>query len=90
MLGSRLDRKVRQFVRDGVNGWTFDALQPADMARGLGRALDAPTARLEQMRDHAQALLRPSTVLSFTERFAGAIAAIMPDGGPAALPQPAL
>ena len=90
VLGSRLDRKVRQLVRDDVNGWTFDALQPADMARGLGRALDAPTARLEQMRDHAQALLRPSTVLSFTERFAGALAAIMPDGGPAALPQPAL
>lgn len=90
VLGSRLDRKVRQLVRDDVNGWTFDALQPADMARGLSRALDTSAERLEQMRDHAHALLRPSTVLSFAERLAGALAAIMPDGVPAALPEPAL
>lgn len=90
VLGSRLDRKVRQFVRDDVNGWTFDALQPADMARGLSRALDTPAERLEQMRHHAQALLRPSTVPGFAERFAGALAAIMPGGISAALPEPAL
>ena len=79
VLGSRVDRKVRRLIRDEVNGWLFNPLQPEDMAQALSRALDSPLGTLEQMRDHAQALVRPTTTPGVAERFARAFASVVPD-----------
>ncbi len=79
VLGSRHNRRVRQLVRDDVNGWLFDPLQHADMFRALSRALDTPAEQLDRMRDQAQALVRPSAAPGFAQRMRGAVAAVMPE-----------
>jgi glycosyltransferase involved in cell wall biosynthesis len=89
VLGSRRSRRVRQLVREEVNGWLFDPLQPADMARALGHALGRPAEDLDWMRDQARAVVPPAGGRSFAERFRGAVAAIMPDAVPAPEPQAA-
>ena len=85
IIGSRRDRNVRRWVRDDVNGWLFDALRPEEMAGALGRALDTPLGTLEQMRDRAQAAVRPAAKGGLTERLARALAAV-----PAEFPAKAL
>ena len=89
VLGSRLNGKVVQLVQDGVNGWLFDPLQPEGMTAVLSRAMAAPLASLEQMRDRAQATVRPTVTMSFADRFSAALAAMMPDSVYGKLPQSA-
>lgn len=82
VLGSRLDRNVRRWVHDGANGWLFNPLRPDEMTAALSRALDSPAGSLEQMRDHAQATVRPATNRGLSERLARAFAVVMPDFAP--------
>ena len=79
VLGSRRNRRVRQFVREDVNGWLFDPLQPADMVQALCRALDSSPEQLDEMREAARARVRPAISRSFAERFRSAVAAVLPD-----------
>lgn len=79
VLGSQLSSRVLHSVRDDVNGWLFDPLQPNGMADALDRAMTVPLATLEQMRDRAQATVRPAATLGLAERFALPLTTIMPD-----------
>ncbi len=79
VLGSNRSRAVRQFVREGVTGWLFDPLQPADTVHALNRALDTPVEQLDQMRDSARTLVRPLAPQEFTDQLSRIIAAIMPE-----------
>jgi len=80
ILGSRRTGKVRQVVRDGVLGWTFDPMRPADMLLALGRALGSSALELDQMRDSGLAMVRNSATDSFTERVRDAITAVLSSG----------
>lgn len=82
VLGSRREREVRRHVREGVNGWVFDPLQPDDMPRALARALACPAERLDEMRDAARARVRSAGSRGFAERFRRAVAAVMPQIAP--------
>lgn len=87
VVGSRRNRRVRQLVREDVNGWLFDPLQPTDMFGALSRALNSPAERLDAMRDQARAAVRPAVQRGFSERFRKAFAAVMPDIAPDLEPQ---
>ena len=89
VLGSRLDRTVRRWVGEDANGWLFNPLRPEELADALGRALDSPDGTLEQMRDHAQAAVRPAAKSGLPERLARAFAVVMPDFAPNGLAHPA-
>lgn len=80
VLGSRRTGKVRQVVRDGVLGWTFDPMRPDDMLDALGRALGSSVDELDRMRESGRALVRRSASESFTERVREAIAAVLSSG----------
>lgn len=77
VLGSRRSRTVRQLVREGVNGWLFDPLQPADMVQAIGRALDTPAGQLDRMRGEARALMRPLASQEFTSQLGRLVADAM-------------
>ena len=79
VLGSRRNRRVRQLVRDDVNGWLFDPVQPGDMSQALGRALGTSAEQLDRMRDKARALIRPSASPNLAHRISRAIAAVLPE-----------
>lgn len=79
VLGSRLNRRARQLVRDGANGWLFDPLQPGDIVRALGRALSMSAEQLDQMRDRARASTRPAASRGFADRLRGIFASVMAD-----------
>ena len=79
VLGSRRSRAVRQLVREGVTGWLFDPVRPADMVQALNRALDTPPGQLDAMRGSARALVRPLAAQEFTDQLSRVIAATMPD-----------
>ena len=89
VLGSELNRRVLQLVRDDVNGWLFNPLEPDGLANALDRAMSVPLGTLEQMRDHAQAAACPSESRGLAERFSSALAAVMPELVQDALSQPA-
>lgn len=78
VLGSRRNRRVRQLVREEVNGWLFDPSQPADMFEALSRALATPADQIDKMRDRARTLVRSSASHGFALRIQRAIAAVMP------------
>lgn len=82
VLGSRRNRKVRQLVRDGVNGWLFDPLQPAEMLRALDLALGSPPETLDQMQERGRALLRPAASQGFADLIRKAVAAVLPEPQP--------
>jgi len=88
VLGSTRSRIVRQLVREGVNGWLFDPLQPADVVQAVQRALDVPAGQLDLMRKQARALVRPSPSQEFASQLGHAIAAALaaPDRAPARTP----
>ena len=90
VLGSTRSRTVRQLVREGVNGWLFDPLQPADMVQAVKRALDVPAGQLDLMRERARAPMRPSPSQEFPSQLGHAIAAAMaaPDRTPAPVRKP--
>ena len=89
VLGSRHNRLVRQLVQDGVNGWLFDPLQPADMLRVLSSALNSPVEQLDQMRDRTRCFARPPTFRQFADRLRQVIEAVMPETDPAPQSPPA-
>lgn len=89
VLGSQLNRRVLHLVRDDVNGWLFNPLEPDGLAQALNRAMSIPLGALEQMRDHAQAAACPSEGRGLGERFSSALAAVMPELVQNALSQPA-
>lgn len=80
ILASRRTGKVRQVVRDGVLGWTFDPLRPDDMLEALGKAMESSVIELDQMRDRGLAVVRSSASESFTERVRDAITAVLAKG----------
>ena len=88
VLGSRRSRTVRQLVREDVNGWLFDTLQPLDIMQAIRRALDTPPARLDRMRQQARTLVHPPASLEFTGQLSQAIAAALsaPDRKPLTQP----
>lgn len=88
VLGSTRSRTVRQLVREGVNGWLFDPLRPADVAQAVTRALDVPAGQLDLMREQARALVRPSPSQGFASQLGHAIAAATaaPDRQPVRVP----
>ena len=90
VLGSTRSRTVRQLVREGVNGWLFDPLRPADVVQAVKRALDVPEGQLDLMRERARALVRPSPSQEFSSQLGHAIAAAMaaPDRAPAPVSKP--
>jgi len=77
VLGSSRSRTVRQLVREGVNGWLFDPLQPADMMQALNRALDTPAGQLDRMRARARTLARPPASQEFIGQLSRIIADVM-------------
>lgn len=77
VLGSMRSRIVRQLVREGVNGWLFDPLRPANVVQAVQRALDVPAAQLDLMREQARALVRPSPSQEFASQLGDAIAAAL-------------
>ncbi len=79
VLGSQRSRAVRQLVREGVTGWLFDPVRPADMMRAINRALDTPAGQLDAMRGSARALVRPLAAQEFTDQLGRIIAATMPE-----------
>ncbi len=88
VLGSTRCRIVRQLVREGVNGWLFDPLRPADVVQAVRRALDVPASHLDLMREQARALVRPSPSQEFAGQFGHAITAALaaPNRAPARTP----
>jgi len=88
VLGSTRSRIVRQLVREGVNGWLFDPLRPADVVQAVKRALDVPAGQLDLMREQARALVRPSPSQEFPSQLGHAIAAALaaPNRAPARTP----
>ena len=83
VLGSRHNRLVRQLVQDGVNGWLFDPLQPADMLQVLDSALNRPAEQLDQMRENTRRFARPPSFRQFTDRLRQIVEAVMPQTAPA-------
>ena len=79
VLGSRRSRKVRQLVRDGVTGWTFDPMRAEEIVHALERALGSSAEELDRMRDGARALVRPLAAQGFAERVRRAVEAVLPD-----------
>lgn len=53
VLASKHGQAALELVEDGYNGWLFDPQDPADLARGLNRALTAEPATLMQMSQNA-------------------------------------
>ena len=49
VLGSVLAQAVTELVEDGINGWMFDAADPAAMRDAIARALATPPAHLAVM-----------------------------------------
>lgn len=88
VLGSRHNRLVRQLIQDGVNGWLFDPLQPADMLRVLSSALNSPVEQLDKMRDKTRCFARPPTFRQFADRLRQVVEAVMPDADPSSQFQP--
>ena len=88
VLGSTRNRIVRQLVREGVNGWLFDPLRPADVVQAVKRALDLPAGQLDRMREQARALVRSSPSQEFGSQLGDAIATALaaPDRAPARVP----
>ena len=88
VLGSTRSRIVRQLVREGVNGWLFDPLRPADVIQAVKRALDVPAGQLDLMREQARALVRPAPSQEYASQFGDAIAAALaaPNRAPARTP----
>lgn len=88
VLGSTRSRIVRQLVREGVNGWLFDPLRPADVVQAIKRALDVPAGQLDLMREQARALVRPSPSQEFASQLGDAIAAALaaPNRPPGRMP----
>ena len=89
VLGSRRSRIVRQLVREGVNGWLFDPLRPADVVQAVQRALDVPAGQLDLMREQARAVVRPSPSQEFASQLGDAIAAALSAPNRAPAPTPA-
>ena len=50
VLGSRYGQAVEELVRDGVNGWTFTAMDCQDTYHAIDRALQTSTINLDAMR----------------------------------------
>jgi len=88
VLGGTRSRIVRQLVREGINGWLFDPLRPADVVQAVKRALDVPAGQLDLMREQARALVRPSPSQEFASQLGHAIAAALaaPNRAPARTP----
>jgi glycosyltransferase involved in cell wall biosynthesis len=55
VLGSTNAQAVEELVQDGVNGWTFDPVDPRGMGCAIQRALATPTQALDAMRAAAMA-----------------------------------
>ena len=79
VLGSQRSRGVRQLVREGVTGWLFDPVRPAEMVRAFNHALNTPVGQLDAMRGSARALVRPLGAEEFTDQLSRIIAATMPE-----------
>ena len=89
VLGSQLNRRALHLVHEDLNGWLFNPLQPDGLANVLSQAMSVPLGTLEQMRNHAQAAVRPNASRGLAERFSLALAAVMPELVQDALSQPA-
>lgn len=55
VLGSIHSQAVTSLIEDGVNGWTYDPLQPGALADSLDRYFDTSPDALRRMRQSARA-----------------------------------
>ncbi len=78
VLGSRRISRVRQTVREGGLGWTYDPVRPEEMMHAFGLALASSTDEMNRMRDQCRAMVRNPASESFPERVRAAVAAMLP------------
>ena len=79
VVGNRHHPSVRQRLREDVNGWLFDDMEPDGMLKALSRAFSSPAEQLDHMRQTARHLVHPTACQSFEGRLHQALQAVMPD-----------
>ncbi len=79
VLGSRRNREVRDWVREGQTGWLFDPLSPEQASAALAEALDTAPPRLDRMRAACRAKVAAMSPHGLAERLERAVAAVLRD-----------
>ena len=75
VLGSKYSQAVEEFVRDGENGWTFFADDPAGVQNALEKAMSCPFPKLKEMSSASREISRHLTPEHSARCFLGAISA---------------
>lgn len=80
LLGSCRSAAVRAVLRAGAPGWTFDPLEPADLAQAVSAALGLGADELNQLREAGRTVVCESVRTGLADRLREAAFTILPPG----------